>query len=196
MGTEILRPQDCLIERIRVPPASFSRRKAYYGNPNPNPRSTRKPAVRSEKRDEKKWFASTTNQPETSVSKRSSSDDLRAVKMDKVVILRRGESLDSKIKSEALKKEGGGGGDGLTVCGTERLGPHPEMVTKQTRIVDLRSSSSPPAVGKTDVYAGSAFAMSPAPSSLPLPSFSKKKQVLAIVDDSATRDLRRLLRLD
>lgn len=196
MGTEILWPQDCLIERIRVPPASFSRRKAYYGNPNPNPssyysnpRSTRKPAVRPEKRDEKKRFVST-NQSEATVSKRSSSDDLKAMKMDKVVILRRGESLDSKIKSEALKKEGG---DGLAVCGTERLGPGPEMVPKQTRMVDLRS---PPVVGKTDVYAGSAFAMSPAPSSLPLPSFSKKKQVLGIVDDSATRDLRRLLRLD
>jgi hypothetical protein len=145
--------------------------------------------VRSEKRDEKRRFVST-NQSETSVSKRSSSDDLRAMKMDKVVILRRGESLDSKIKTEELKKKEGG--DGLVVCGTERLGPDPEMVPKQTRI----QKWSPPAVGKTDVYAGSAFAMSPAPSSLPLPSFSKKKQVLAIVDDSATRDLRRLLRLD
>jgi hypothetical protein len=36
--------------------------------------------------------------------------------------------------------------------------------------------------------------VSPAPSSLPLPSFSKKKQVS--IDDSATRDLRRLLRLE
>ncbi|CAN1274678.1 hypothetical protein LINPERPRIM_LOCUS15472 [Linum perenne] len=44
------------------------------------------------------------------------------------------------------------------------------------------------------MYAGSAFAVSPSPSALPLPSFSKKKQVS--VDDSATRDLRRLLRLD
>lgn len=205
MGTEILRPQDCLVERIRVPPASFYRRKSYYGNPNPNPnpspsfyhtnpRSYRKQhsVLRSEKRDERKQprFGSG-NQSEPSVSKRTSSGDLSAMKtMEKVTILRRGESLDSKIKSseEALKKEG----DGLVVCGTERLGPDPKMVPKQTRIVDLIS----PAPGKANMYAGSGFAVSPAPSSLPLPSFSKKKQVLAIVDDSATRDLRRLLRLD
>lgn len=81
---------------------------------------------------------------------RPSSDDLA---MAKVTILRRGESLDSKIKAAE----------------TERLGP-------------------------VDVYAGSGFAVSPAPSSLPLPSFSKKKQVE--IDDSATRDIKRLLRLE
>ncbi|XP_058758710.1 uncharacterized protein LOC131631960 [Vicia villosa] len=49
---------------------------------------------------------------------------------------------------------------------------------------------------KSDKYAGSAFSMSPSPSALPLPSFLMKKQFSATVDDSATRDLRRLLRLD
>lgn len=43
-----------------------------------------------------------------------------------------------------------------------------------------------------DRYAGSAFSMSPAPSSLPLPSFCVK----AVDELAATRDLRRLLRLD
>lgn len=204
MATEVLRPQDCLIERIRVPPASFYRRKSYYGNPNnsssnynnnnnynscsnPNPRSSRRPAaVRQERQPEQRR--------NNSVSKRSSSDDLKAMKKEKMTILRRGESLDSKIKSsgsgESLKKEGGG----LVVCGTQRLGPAPEMVPKRLGIVDLRV----PTVGNSDVYAGSAFAFSPAPSSLPLPSFSKKKQespVAVAVDDSATRDLRRLLRI-
>ncbi|KAJ0033889.1 hypothetical protein Pint_24985 [Pistacia integerrima] len=47
--------------------------------------------------------------------------------------------------------------------------------------------------GKCDVYAGSAFAVSPEPSSLPLPSFFKKQ---ISVDDSATRDIKRLLRLE
>jgi hypothetical protein len=76
--------------------------------------------------------------------------------VEKLTILRRGESLEMKI----------GGGD------------------KE---------------GKSDVlYAGSAFAVSPAPSSLPLPSFSKAMKISQqiSVDDSATRDLRRLLRLD
>ncbi|KGN46172.1 uncharacterized protein LOC101217755 [Cucumis sativus] len=199
MGTEILRPQDCLIERIRVPPAAFCRRRSSYGNydsnicNNYNPRSNRKSVARSERPErpeQRKRFVP--NHSEPSVSKRSSSDDLKAMKnslvMEKVTILRRGESLDSKIKSEALKKEG----DNIVVCGTDRLGPAPETVAKQIRIVDVRS----PIAGKADVYAGSAFSMSPSPSSLPLPSFSKKKHVSAIVDDSATRDLRRLLRLD
>lgn len=47
----------------------------------------------------------------------------------------------------------------------------------------------------SDVYAGSAFSQSPSPSSLPLPTFSRKREGLAVVDDTATRDLRRLLRI-
>ncbi|KAI4373979.1 hypothetical protein MLD38_012033 [Melastoma candidum] len=42
------------------------------------------------------------------------------------------------------------------------------------------------------LYAGSAFNVSPEPSTLPLPSFSRKKDT----EDCATRDLRRLLRLE
>ncbi|XP_039017778.1 uncharacterized protein LOC120148840 [Hibiscus syriacus] len=125
------------------------------------------------------------------ISKKYSSADVlktvrNSVTMDKVTILRRGESLDSKIKNI----NGGGREEGFVVTGTDRLGPDLKMVPKQIRIVDIKSSVT----GKSDVYAGSAFFVSPAPSSLPLPSFSKKKEVP--VDDSATRDLRRLLRLD
>ncbi|KAF7837183.1 putative plant/F10N7-170 protein [Senna tora] len=177
MGTEVLRPQNCLIERIRVPPTVFSRRKNYggycnYNNYVSNPRPSRKPVTRPERQDQRKRV-------------RSSSDDSKMARgsglvMEKVTILRRGQSLDSNMKSDALKMEG----DDLVVCGTQRLGPDPEMVPKQIRIA------------KTDVYAGSAFAVSPSPSALPLPSFSKKKQSSAVVDDSATRDLRRLLRLE
>lgn len=189
MGTEVLRPQDCLIERIRVPPAGFSRRRSYgnfYNNNGHNNvygagtgRIHRKPVTRPEQRKRVVPAAA---------ERRPSSDDSRVARgsglaMEKVTILRRGESLDSKIKSEALKKEG----DDLVVFGTQRIGPDPVMVPKQIRIVDLRNGC--------DVYAGSAFAMSPSPSALPLPSFSRKQQPPA-VDDSATRDLRRLLRLE
>ncbi|KAB2626480.1 hypothetical protein D8674_020098 [Pyrus ussuriensis x Pyrus communis] len=67
------------------------------------------------------------------------------------------------------------------------------MVQKQVGIVDLRS----PVGGKTDVYIGSSFVVSPELIALPLPSFSRKKQVSKVVNDgSTTRHLRRLLRLD
>lgn len=185
MGTEILRPQDCLIERIRVPPASFSRRKSYYyGNSNPMPlpmqqmsnyHKSRKPVVRAEQRRPKPAVVSKR-------SGRSSSDDLRGFKTEKVTILRRGESLNTlkKVKSDS----------GLAT--TDRaLGS--DLVPKEVRIMNLRT----PVTEKPDMYAGSAFAMSPEPSSLPLPSFSRKNQVSRIVvDDSAARDLRRLLRLE
>ncbi|XWS53706.1 hypothetical protein CRYUN_Cryun10bG0023400 [Craigia yunnanensis] len=189
MGTEVLQPQDCLIERIRVAPTACSIRRYgnggfnpsyyYYNNNNGgNGRFNRKPIQR--KRVGSKQ----------AISKRSNStDDLKMVRnnvtMETVTILRRGESLDSKIKNN-----NGGREDGLIVTGTDRLGPDPEMVSKQIKLVDIKS----PVTLKSDVYAGSAFAVSPEPSSLPLPSFSKKKQVS--IDDSATRDLRRLLRLD
>ncbi|XP_031252061.1 uncharacterized protein LOC116109960 [Pistacia vera] len=181
MGTEILRPQDCLIERIRVPPAGlYSRRRNYgYFNPNyssnSNTRPNWKPAVRHEKPDQRRQRAQSEpsmSKRSTSVSddskmmiKRSNSDDRKTVRSsenkndllaEKVMILRRGESLDSKIKKEG------------TVA--------PRRMT-----------------GKCDVYAGSAFAVSPEPSSLPLPSFFKKQ---ISVDDSATRDIKRLLRLE
>lgn len=159
MGTQILRPQDCLVERIRAPPADFSRRRSsgnycnyyYHSNHVATSRSCRKPVARP---DKKKRVVPASGMPlvaETSaaVFRRPSSDDSRVARsngLEKVTILRRGQSLDSAVKS--------------------------------------------------DVYAGSAFAVSPSPEALPLPSFSTKKQASAAVDDSATRDLRRLLRLE
>ncbi|XP_028781652.1 uncharacterized protein LOC114737834 [Neltuma alba] len=173
MGTEVLRPQDCLIERIRQPPVSIYRQS--YGNHYnqvknyvPNPRSSRKPAKRPERPDKRRRVVVPSQPiPVTSVSKRSSSDDSRmgrssGITREKVTILRRGESLDSKIMSDALTKKVG---DDLMTCSGQ------------------------------SIYAGSAFVVSPSPSALPLPSFSKK-QPSAVVDDFATRDLRRLLRLE
>ncbi|KAK7292339.1 hypothetical protein RIF29_08117 [Crotalaria pallida] len=166
MATEILRPQDCLIQRTRVSPAAFSRRRTntncganYYYNHHAaaTSRTHRKPVTRP---DQRKRVVSGSGQPVVAepapVLKRSSFDDSRMAKssgstMEKVTTLRRGQSLDS---------------------------------------------SSMMAV-KSDVYAGSAFSVvAPSPSALPLPSFSTKKQPSATIDDSATRDLRRLLRLE
>lgn len=170
MGTEILRQQDCLIDWFRMSPVACSSRR--YGGYNYNARFNRKPVRSSGQR----------KRSEQMISKRLRSvDDMKTVRnnlvMEKVINVRRGESSGLRIRSgKSLKRK------------ADRLVPNHEIVPKQIRIVNIRSPE------KTDVYAGSAFVVSPAPSSLPLPSFSTKKQ--AQVYDSATRDLRRLLRLD
>ncbi|OIS98549.1 PREDICTED: uncharacterized protein LOC109232558 [Nicotiana attenuata] len=171
MGTEVLRPQNCL----REPQAAmvFHRRKT--GNGYYNNYGYRKPVVRTEK---KKLNNKSQNQnkAEPLISRRSSADG------GNVTILRRGDSLDSlnpKIGTDKKKPE-------FTVYGTGRLGPE---APKQIRV-----GFSP-----ADMYAGSAaFSNSPSPRSLPLPSFfnSKKQVEFKSFDDSATRDLRRLLRLE
>lgn len=93
------------------------------------------------------------SQPEAaSVLKKSSVDDSVVARssglaVEKVTILRRGQSLDSSLVAV-----------------------------------------------KSEMYAGSAV-VSPSPSALPLPSFFTKQSSTAF-DSSATRDLRRLLRLE
>ncbi|KAM7463001.1 hypothetical protein LguiA_031122 [Lonicera macranthoides] len=194
MGTEVLHPQDCLNQRIAFTPTVFHRRKSFLGNGNPRPNNHhhRKPILRPDQRK---------RSPEPSIPKRSaSSEDLRHKSNNKhnqnnlllgqVTILKRGESLDAKIKSETVQAKNNG--DELIISGTERLGPSPEMVPKQIKLSSVPSGGS----FRPDMYAGSAFSLSPSPSSLPLPSFFSKKKVSEITDASATRDLRRLLRLD
>ncbi|CAA7405988.1 unnamed protein product [Spirodela intermedia] len=102
--------------------------------------------------------------------------------------LRRGGSLDSKVGGKEEKKPGilssAGGGD-LMVFGTGRLGPEPAVVPRQIRLVGTAEHRR-----RGETYAGPAFSASPSPRALPLPTFPSKKP------DAATRDLRRLLRLD
>lgn len=188
MATEVLRPHDILIQRFRVSPSACYCRRTNFGNGNGNdyfnPRSSygnRKQVVKPEReRSEKK---KTKNQPDELLMKRRSvsSEDLRpmhnagksnaGIVMGQVTILRRGESLDSLIPV------------------TRKIGPvQPEMMSPKQIRVGLSSA---------DVYAGSAFSNSPSPRALPLPSFfNKKHDDFKSFDDFATRDLRRLLRLE
>ncbi|KAK8648163.1 hypothetical protein V6N13_128924 [Hibiscus sabdariffa] len=163
METEVLRPQNCLIERFRVSPTACSRRR--YGN------GGFIPSYHGNGRIKKKPIQRKRVGSGHAVSKRSSSDDALRVVRNNV--------------GKEIKRNTGGREVGSVVMGLD-----PETISKQIKIVDIKSA----AIEKSDVYAGSAFVVSPAPSSLPLPSFSKKKQIS--IDDSATRDLRRLLRLD
>ncbi|KAK3417702.1 hypothetical protein EUGRSUZ_H03650 [Eucalyptus grandis] len=154
MGTEILRPQDCLAGRMgAAAPAAYPRRRSCSdGSSSANPR----PHRRHHQHQQRKRPV-VPGQPE----------QLRpgGLATGKAAVLRRGDGP-------------------VVVSGS---GPEPEMARKQAIAPG----------GRAVVYAGSAFAVSPEPSSLPLPSFSKdKKKQALLVDDSATRDLRRLLRLD
>ncbi|CAI9776281.1 unnamed protein product [Fraxinus pennsylvanica] len=199
MGTEVLRPQDCLVERCRVSPAGFYRRRNFsgYGISIANTKQQhgggyyKKAVVRPE---QKKKFNG------NGMYKKSwSSEDLKSrhtaaldgIVKGKLTILRRGESVDSvtKMKNKAKSQQNRTPVDNLATFES------PAMTPKQIRVV-------PPAEA-ADMYAGSAFSMSPSPRALPLPSFfnnKKKKQeddgYAKLFDDSATRDLRRLLRLE
>ncbi|CAL9198553.1 unnamed protein product [Musa hybrid cultivar] len=165
MGTEVLRPQDCLLR------------------PSPGLRSAKPLRRRRE------------GSPKQPAKPR--------LAMGQVTILRRGESL------EAAKARKGGPGTAAipsasvgwdpALFGMGRLGPDPVMIPMIPKQIRLRS---PAAAMPPDVYAGSAFDLSPSPRALPLPSFSRRKEDLppagakAVVDCSATKDLRRLLRLE
>ncbi|XP_058076906.1 uncharacterized protein LOC131225396 [Magnolia sinica] len=184
MGTEILHPQDILNERLRSVHTISPRQRQ---SPFTNPRSWRKPAAKPE----------TKKRP--SKQDRIPNPDANPGKnlvMGQVTILKRGQSLDLKRSHEFnrrndLKKSVSLTESDLIVCGTERLGPDPELVPKQIAVL------SPSLFRSNGVYAGSAFSQSPPPSSLPLPKFSKRKEGAATaIDDSATKDLRRLLRLE
>lgn len=171
MGTEVLWPQDLFNQRLRGPHASsssstFHRRRNFRANGNLVDNNNKRPQGNSRK-------------------KKSGDHDVQPV-----TLLRRGESLDSLISKRKTtgktKIRVSEPVDDLAILGTARIGPEsPEM-----RI-------------HLPVYAGSAFALSPSPTALPLPSFfSKKQQQNEAVStgnpdtDLATRNLRRLLRLN
>lgn len=119
--------------------------------------------------------------------------------MGHVRILKRGEEFHPSLPSQDLpsdsrcKSANDGSLDSILCnnhdkvpCSTGQLGPDPVLVPKQIQLTDLKSA-----------YAGSGFASSPSPSSLPLPSFFKERSVSSEgIDDIATKDLRRLLHLD
>ncbi|KAF5203797.1 Proline-rich nuclear receptor coactivator [Thalictrum thalictroides] len=167
MGTEVLRPQDCFIERMRFNPSVLPRRKAYNSGSNTHTKSHRKSS------ESKKRFQAETS----SISK-------VVDESKQITILKRGETIEfiNKRKNENLvkKKASFSGGD-LVV----------RIKEQQQQNLFLSSCRS------EEIYAGSACFSSPSPRKLPLPTFSKKKEGLKMIDDeSATKDLRRLLRLD
>lgn len=115
--------------------------------------------------------------------------------MGQVTILRRGEALPAAQPKEdgADRPADASVGWDPAVFAEERLGPDPALIPKQIR---LKPPAPEAATEALDEYAGSAFHLSPSPRALPLPSFSRTKEAPPAVDSSATKDLRRLLRLE
>ncbi|WOL12590.1 hypothetical protein Cni_G21357 [Canna indica] len=118
----------------------------------------------------------------------SPSKPVSRVVSGRVAVLRRRESLETTRKARK------GHGFDPRVFGAEQLdGPCPGMAPRKVR---LRPASTAP------LYAGSSCALSPSPRALPLPRFSRRTgepssaAAANQVDPSATRGLRRLLRLE
>ncbi|KAI3459323.1 hypothetical protein Pfo_015986 [Paulownia fortunei] len=186
MATEVLRPQELLVERFRVPPTSFHRRGNFPANGNlTNLVVNRKQHRKTSLKNDKRRFNAAAEAKKSSHG--GVPDQRRKVEVTsgggglvtgQVTLLRRGESLGSlasKITGESPIQK-----------------PVDDLVVpKQIRLV-----AAPPA----DIYAGSAFYLSPSPRSVPLPSFFNKKDPIDCeskpFEDGATRDLRRLLRLE
>ncbi|KAH6808806.1 hypothetical protein C2S51_026589 [Perilla frutescens var. frutescens] len=209
MGTEILQPQDLLAQRFHVAPPSFHRRKNFPANGNlANLIVNRRPGPVHNNSGHKKTSPKPDKKKSNDTKRVTHGGDARRKEggvgpaMGQVTILRRGQSLgniavklnggDVSSATSKSPKAKPAAADDMAVLGTGRIGPNsPVMVPKQIRL-------SPPPL--TDTYAGSAFSLSPSPRSLPLPSFFNKKQQDFVpinpFDDPATRDLRRLLRLD
>jgi hypothetical protein len=198
MGTEVLRPQDCLGERFRVsPPASAAHRRkssfTYHGNGNNN---YRKPLNRSERLDTKRkqpGQQTDQQQPRISPRRNSSTEELQKHNGNyengpRVMILRRGQSLDSFEIETKMKKEN-----------NNRTTSKGGIMMKK-KLMERGGGREGYYGDSSSLYAGSAFAVSPSPESLPLPSFfnisSIKNRCDDEFEDSASRDLRRLLRLE
>lgn len=189
MGTEVLRPQDWLAERYHhVSPPAFNRRRNFPAKENltalivnrrPSNNSNRKTSPKPDKKKFNESKKVTHGGGAAEAARRR--DDSR-----QVTLLRRGESLDSLT----AKANGGRSPNSNLKSPNQRSAAADDLAIRHVRL------SPPP---RADVYAGSAFSLSPSPRSVPLPSFFNKKQddsKISPLDDPATRDLRRLLRLD
>ncbi|XP_047313384.1 uncharacterized protein LOC124916678 [Impatiens glandulifera] len=166
MGKEILRrPQDCrLIKRTVFSPAVIHHRKrGCYRNPR---------------------FIGNKKSPANERRFENGVKNSNDLVIGRVRILKRGESPQTKAAVEIERKARRISADDVITSRINRVG-------SDTLMMEDDDDGGVGGGVEMNMYAGSAFSMSPSPKSLPLPSFFNKT-----VDDSATRGLRRLLRLD
>lgn len=188
-----MQPQD-LLTVTRVPPVPFHRRKNLVGNVDRKENSAvhRKASPTS---DQTKIRKGTKEKKLTSAeSRRKKGFSDRGLVMGQVTLLRRGEALGPLTSNIKVRE-------------SESTSPNRKpLVHLEVRDPDLFIPVSPLMVPKqinvqylADEYSGSAFYSSPSPRSVPVPSFFLKQLVhgeIKLFDDSASKDLRRLLRLD
>lgn len=149
----------------------------------------------STKSDQTKFHKETkAKKPKSAESRRKKAVSDSGLVMGQVTLLRRGEALGPLTSN-------------IKVIEPESTSPNRKpLVDLEVRDPDLVMPVSPLMVPKqinvqylADEYSGSAFYSSPSPRSVPVPSFFLKQLVhgeIKLFDDSASRDLRRLLRLD
>lgn len=192
MGTAILRSHDCLQRRflpndaLSIPSSHHLRsRRNSNANPNSNQNRRRKRSpvanVHVNQHDRKQ----SVDRSHTPAKSTAASN----LVMGQVKILKRGEKLSPEIPisqggiavpvvNHKVRVTNEGDLD-LILGTTDRFGPDPVTMQKQIRVSE----------SKNGIYAGTAFASSPPPSSVPVPFFLGK-------NGSATSDLIRLLRLN
>lgn len=175
MGTEILYSPDLLAQRHHIAPPHFHHRRNFSSQGNFSNLAVNRRLSHTNNNNRK-----TSPQSEKRKSNETKGADARRKEGGGARILRRGQSL-SCIASKL------NGGDGSAARSVSPPAVDDMTVGRVRMPNQIRQSPLPH-------YAGSAFSLSPSPRSLPLPSFFNKK--LNPSDDPATRDLRRLLRLD
>lgn len=204
MTVAVLNPQDCLIKDYRFseqPLISPRRKDSRNSNPNiNNHRSNRVQQQPNRTKRSPPGSHRNNHQPSSRATTHKSPAKNNLV-MGQVKILKRGEELTvtaaKTVPAELEKKREVHTASAVVkkradpdLGSTERLGPEPESVPVQIRLSESKNRAA------ANFYAGSAFVTSPPPSSLPLPAFFTKKNVVAVKNDDATTDLRRILKLD
>lgn len=170
MATEILHSRDLLVERFHAQPSLLHRRRNFPANGNVTSLAVNRRHHHHHHHHNRRvspQFEKNRFSPSSAEAKRSSHGGAGLV-MGQVTLLRRGEPLASRSSP-------------IT----------PNETVQNCQLSQIRLLAAPP----PDVYAGSAFSLSPSPRSVPLPSFFNKKEP-ELFEDGATRDLRRILRLE
>ncbi|KAH6832972.1 hypothetical protein C2S53_000515 [Perilla frutescens var. hirtella] len=197
MATEVLRPQDVLVNRFRVHTTSYHRRRNFPANGgmanfslDRNQQRRPSPPTKHDKRRSNASAAEAKKSNYGGDRQRKGEISGGVLAMGQVTLLRRGESLISL----ASKTGDANPRDSIQKSAEDlpaiRGSDSEEILPKKIRL-----AAAPPAV---DIYAGAGFETSPSPRCLPLPTFfnNKKGDEHEPFEDGATRSLRRMLRLE